>query len=424
MIENLPNVPPAILLLAREFRNCPTLDDARRCIRKLLPELRDQSRVFERELALSKSTLVKNRSTSFDVHLHGALDMFGGNGCRSLACREKTANSLVRSVGLIADRVWISDHLSEKFADFGRVTNNKLDDVAFDMFVIVQLLPLILTGVIQFRSPWTSLCKQCIAEFNERIETSSKTLLKQFRKEFKLAKQPNGEYIADTGACFDPPMHYRVIHSKGQLVPTAARFALRTIAEESRSAMWVAREASLMGGSIFSNSRIGLAALQQEDGRLGDRKSLLVMDADREFDVPWVSDLNALQIVQLREEASKALPTFREKMAHALSTSKPRDSTDTIAELRYQAAEVRAELQAKRGKSAHLMKATYGLLGLGLSVYGVANEQVVPGVAGLLPLIQLLISHQTGHEADVAKLTTRPAYVLVKAQDILTHAQH
>ena len=198
----MPNVPPAILLLAREFRNCPTLDDARRCIRKLLPELRDQSRVFEPELALIKSTLAKNPSTSFDVRLHGALDLFGGNGCRSLDCREKAANSLVRGVGLIADRVWISDHLSEKFADFGRVTNDELDDVAFDMFVIVQLLPLILAGVIPFRSPWTSVCKQCAAEFDERIESSS-MLLKQFRKEFKLAKQSNADYIADTGACFD-----------------------------------------------------------------------------------------------------------------------------------------------------------------------------------------------------------------------------
>ena len=351
--------------------------------------------------------------------------MFSGQGCRSLNCREQAANSLVRSVGLIADRVWISDHLSEKFADFGRITNEKLDEVAFDMYVIVHMLPLILEGVIQFRSPWTALCEQCVSEFEARIEANSKTLLRQFRKEFKLAKQPNGEYVADTGACFDPPMRYRVIHLKGR-APTPSRFALRTIAEESRSAMWVAREASITGGSVFSNSRIGLAALQYQDGRLSDRKNLSISDADRELTVPWVSDLNALQIVRLREEASKALPTFREKMANALSNPKAKsgNSADVIAELRYQAAEVRAELDAKRGNSARLLKATYGLLGLGLSVYGVASEQVVPGVAGLLPLIQLLISHQTGHEAEMAKLTTRPAYVLVKAQDILAHGSH
>ena len=62
------------------------------------------------------------------------------------------------------------------------------------------------------------------------------------------------------------------------------------------------------------------------------------------------------------------------------------------------------------------------MLGLALSAYGVATDQVVPGVAGLLPVLQLLISHKTGHEADVAKLTTRPGYVLVKAQDLLEHA--
>jgi hypothetical protein len=64
------------------------------------------------------------------------------------------------------------------------------------------------------------------------------------------------------------------------------------------------------------------------------------------------------------------------------------------------------------------------VLGLGLSVYGIATDQVLPGVAGLLPILQLLNSHKVGLEADVAKLTPRPGYVLVKAQDILAHTQH
>jgi hypothetical protein len=93
-------------------------------------------------------------------------------------------------------------------------------------------------------------------------------------------------------------------------------------------------------------------------------------------------------------------------------------SRELISELRAQAAEVRAELTVIRTTSARYWKTTYGVLGLALSAYGVATDEIVPSVAGLLPVLQLLSSHKTGHEADVAKLTTRPGYVLVKAQDL------
>jgi hypothetical protein len=97
-------------------------------------------------------------------------------------------------------------------------------------------------------------------------------------------------------------------------------------------------------------------------------------------------------------------------------------SDELIAGLREQAAEVRAELDAKRRHSARFWKATYGILGLGLSAYGVAADQLLPGVGGLLPVIHLLISHKTGHESEISKLASKPGYILVKAQDILSHA--
>ena len=148
----------------------------------------------------------------------------------------------------------------------------------------------------------------------------------------------------------------------------------------------------------------------------------MTMDAERSVDVPWVSELDALQIVQLRQEASKALPAFREQMARALCTGDSSSAQSVVHDLREQAAEVRAELGVSRDKSARYWKTAYGLLGLGLSAYGVANEQILPGVAGLLPVLQLLIGHKTGHEASVAKLESRPGYVLVKAQQLLAHA--
>ncbi len=91
-------------------------------------------------------------------------------------------------------------------------------------------------------------------------------------------------------------------------------------------------------------------------------------------------------------------------------------------ELREQAELVRGELQRTQKHSAKYWKVTYGLLGLGLSAYGVSTDQVLPGVGGLLPILQLLIGHKSGHESEVDSQIHKPAYVLLKAQDILAHA--
>jgi hypothetical protein len=99
-------------------------------------------------------------------------------------------------------------------------------------------------------------------------------------------------------------------------------------------------------------------------------------------------------------------------------------SVSIIENLREQAAEVRAELEIKRQSSARFWKATYGILALGLSAYGVAKDLVLPGVGGLLPMIQLLMSHKSGQEADIAKLVTKPGYVLIRARYLLSHADN
>lgn len=61
-------------------------------------------------------------------------------------------------------------------------------------------------------------------------------------------------------------------------------------------------------------------------------------------------------------------------------------------------------------------------LGFGVSAYGLGTGQALPALSGLLPLLQLMVTHKTGTEKDLEKLKRRPGYVLVKAQDILDHA--
>ena len=128
MLEMPPDVPPALVLLYVEiFIKTGEYAEARKRLKALLPELKNQSRVYQLENAGRHGTA---SSGSMDIYLDGGLDLFNGAGaCQSWSCREQQATHIARSIGLIADTIWITDHLTDRFCDFGRVTNSKLDRV-------------------------------------------------------------------------------------------------------------------------------------------------------------------------------------------------------------------------------------------------------------------------------------------------------
>jgi hypothetical protein len=98
MIENLPDVPPSLLLLIREIVGCKSWEEMRKRIKGLLPDLRDQSEAYE--LASVKREGYQRNALRFEVYLHGALDLLSGEGCIDPECRVRVADQLVRSVGL------------------------------------------------------------------------------------------------------------------------------------------------------------------------------------------------------------------------------------------------------------------------------------------------------------------------------------
>ena len=422
-IGEIPTAPPALLLMLREFASGAKWKDIRKRIKAIVPDLKEQSFGFESQ-NLSRAEPLK--PTSFDVHLHGALDLLSGDICVMPKCRIAAAERLARSFGLIADQVWLTDHLSTEVMGMGRPTNAAIERLMQHALALAPLLPLIEARIIRFRSPWFATCEGCKKKFEDRVEATSQEVLKVFRRDFKVKPRKDGGFFVSTGKAFEPTVFLHSVSTSPKRMPSNREYAVLEVADQVRQVLWTAREASMTGGSIFTNSRVGLSGLLNGEGRLPDRKTLLLFNEDRAFEMPWVSQLSPEQILQLREEASLALPVFRERLARALVPTGPevsiQSSQELISELRAQAAEVRAELSVKRTKSARYWKTTYGVLGLALSAYGVATDQIVPGVAGLLPILQLLISHKTGHEADIAKLTTRPGYVLVKAQDLLEHA--
>lgn len=413
------------MLILQELASQDSWVKMRRRVKEMLPDLRDQSEAYQSHaIEKSRDDIKLNH---FDIHLHGALNLLAGQGCSELPCRVDAADRIARSVGLLADRVWLTDLFTEGFIDFGRPTNAKLDQVMEEVIVLSRLLPLITAGIVKFRSPWVVTCSSCKEHFDLEVAEASRKLAKTFSSEFRIKKGSDGEYTADTGECMVPSLVYRGQRQKGVKPPTKKQFAYEWIEEQLHSIFWISREAAITGGTVFSNSRLGLAGLLQQEGRLHDASTLHLLDNEREINVPWVSKLDAKQILELRQEASLALPKFREKMfqvmsSHEMNAQNERSPQDLIFELREQAEDVRAELKSSQKNSAKYWKTTYGVLGLGLSAYGVATDQVIAGVGGLLPILQLLIQHKTGHESKRESEISKPGYVLLKAQDILSHA--
>lgn len=421
-ISNFHNIPPALAIILHEISRGPDWQSSRKRIRTMIQELRNISELFEKE-NISRDVSGAPYA-GLDIHLHGAMDPLSGQGCAEPKCRVATAERLARSFGLIADRIWLTDHISTQILTMGRATNIVLDELMLSALVLRPLIPLVEVGIVRFRSPWMPQCDACFAEFEALVERTTREITPTFIRNFKKLKNPDGSYSFSADRCFEPPLLFWCPPSLSKL-PSVREFAEDKISSEVRSAIWIAREAEMTAGSLFTNSRIGLSGLLACDGQVLKKKDLILFENDRQINIPWVSQLNAEQIVQLRQEASLALPTFRERLARALTSSvesRSESTIDLIGELREQAAEVRAELIAKSKNSARNWKVIYGLLSLTVSVYGISTNQIVPGLGGLLPLLQILINHKNGHGAEVDKLRTRPGYVLVKAQDILAHA--
>ncbi len=426
MIENLPDVPPAVpLLLFEVLSKGKDWDDSRRRLKALLPELKDQSEAYELASVQSRIPADPRR---LEVYLDGGLNLLNREaGCNALECRRSAAIHLARSIGLMADTVWLTDYLTEKFCRFGRITNQKLDEVIEDAVILFELMPLIFAGIIKFRPPWISACNDCLNDFNYEVEKIADLLFEEYSTEFSV-ESVDGDVSLSTGNLYSPPLYLKIVPNKKKIttIEPSDKFIRDAIYSAVHSALWVGREAVIGGGAIFSNSKIGLAGLVHYEGRVTTRSELQLLDDHRSINLPWVSDLSVSQIVDLRKEASKALPMFRETLAKRLTVSSFKDgdlsARDIINELRQQVVDVRNELSNTRRHSARFWKTSYMTLGLGLSMYGIATDQVVPALGGLLPLFQLIMNHKTGTEREIDRLERRPGFVLVKAQDILSHA--
>lgn len=422
MIEPTKGVPAHIALLLNEQFDWGDPVRVVRTLKGMVRELKRQAEVASFDTAAD----LQSGPTEFKAVLSGGLDLFSGYGaCQQVICRMGYAAQTARSIILMADQVTVHDFFQERILGLrDRPTNDELFPLVADLHVLQILSPVIEEGLFRFISPFMPACKHCISAFDDKVEALTNQLLES--REGEISVEKDEQYFAiDTQDAYDPPLVIRFDPEFGKkksgkdLLAIVLRMAVRT-------ALWDARDASLMSGTMFSNSAVGVSALLAEDGRSLTRPEFRVFAGQRAADLPWVAGLTVQQTIDLRNEASSALPNFREFLARRLGAKEDQDAAswdECVAELREQAQEVRSELELVTRKSASLRRNANGILGLTVSAACFAAEGPSAALGGLLGTLGLLHSMPTSEPHPAQVLKAKPGFLLVAAQDILGHAR-
>lgn len=422
MIDPSPGVPPHLALLLNEKFDLDNFAQSRKKLKGMLPDLVDQVRISppERIIDLGEDPNI------FRVVMSGGLDLFSGQGsCQDLRCRIFYADQISRSIALMADQVTMHDLFAGKILSFGkRPTNNQVEILLSDLYVLKRVAPLIEAGVLKFIGTGLSLCTGCMNEFENRVETVADFVMKEFSTEIHVDRKSSGVAI-DAGSLYEPPLHIRcsMEYAKNN---SDERLIRDIVVDCVRSALWDARDAGMVGGVLFSNSRCGIDGLLHQEGRGMSSGDFRAFEGQRSASLPWVKGLNIHQVLQLRQEAGMALPALREFMARRLAPCVMSEDVgkedDWIAELREQAAEVEAVLQAVTSRSSSLGKNARGIVGLTISAVSLALEGGVQALSNLLDTLGLVHENQADGSNHLSSLKAKPGYVLVAAKEILAHA--
>lgn len=428
-IQSAPGVPPAIALLLNEI--FPLFDQvaSRRRLRELVPEIRRQTELLPIG-GWYEGSNVSFGDKTYSIFMDGGLDLFTGEGaCWNLPCRIGYADQIARSIVLMADNVWMQDTFTPRVLDRSRLVNDRLNSLLDDIRVLQRLRPLIEGGIVKF-VPQSSvgLCVDCATTFYGNAGTSIKSVIEEFKGGVRF-ESVGEDFALYSGEMFDPPLYKYVSADIDEKIrdDIAVHLAVSSIMDSC----WTAKNAAKFGGSMFSNSRVGLAGLLKMEGDFPGVDRLHIFEGQRAGSLPWVQGLSVEQTLHLREEADLALPRLREFLARHLSANPLQAVADLnsenkyVLELREQAAEVEAELKLATKRKPSLASAAKGVAALGLIAYGFAQGSLVSGEQLALLMSSLALLHDVyGHEApDVESIKAKPGYVLVAAKDILAHAK-
>jgi len=425
-------IPPAIRVLMAADLVQPGTAHLEREVKKLAPELVSQAQWTVDNFRYPSSPESAHRRLTAVVS--GGLNPFAIRGaCQSPACRAQCAERVARTIGLYADVVMVPDNVTRVLA-LGWTGSDADFEWLVNQWIVVRLLaPMIRVGVVRFWSGALPICAKCAGEFFEIIDDRVADLIGRRKIQVNVK---HGHLVLDMTKLFGTSLVFskaltRTEKKRLRAGTTPEQLARPLYLEQAalslKSALLDLKFAGDAGASLFTTDRQQLIALNAFGSKAPALNRISAWENPRSIQLPWLDNLSVSQVLALREEAASALPAFRASFVQEVvrSSGRVRPIADAIAKMRAEAGDVQREISAAAIGPELVFRATYGLLGMGLTLYGLASGQPAAATAGLLSVLGLL--HQSGRKdhQTLAMAKSHPAYVLVKAKELSEHApQH
>lgn len=431
----LEGMPPVVQLLYSELSTSKSAEDSCKEFVQLLPELRAQAEWSNRSFDYFDAPAAI-KPTDFVASPVSGMNPFSEFGkCSETDCRISNARGFAQTIGLYSDHIILPDPFTGRFLGDYKWTGQDVYDLISDLLVLKELAPLIQEGVIHFLDPAVGYCSDCYKKLSVTVDELAASVADEFFGEIEIEKTENGVFV-NTGHMYEPSLSFSMKthhNSRNKALPNKVYKDLKDrIASEIKEVLFSITEAPCRTSAVFSNSRVTLTALRELEGKRFAPSDLVTLEQAHSANLPWVRDLSVQQIVQLRQEAATALPLLREKLARNIGPTtgnssgidSPEKAAEAIRELRFEAEEVAAELRAINLDREQNFHNVAGVLGLSISVYGFGADLMTPAVAlgTLLSTLGLIHAIPKKEAQEVAKLSSKPGYVLVKAKELLAHA--
>lgn len=428
----MPSIPPTYSIIMQEsFPIDGSIRKLKSFVRGLAREIKPQAK-----WTLANWHYVDHPSSTpldgFIVAASGSLNPLGVDGaCADPGCKIEAAERFARTAGVYANVTVIQDVLTEQLASDAKRSDLELFQLFGQMCAVKALAPMIISGAVQFRSPIQPLCSHHHTMFGDQIDEAIKTLTGSLASEIRVTRKDD-QIAIDTGKLYDPsivlsgalsPTLKRQIDDGRDVQDVGTAMFSRELGMILERSLMDTNSAAKLNASVLSASRLDMLALRAMDHGLPPLNGIDSWEISRSVGLPWIDDLTPTQVVELREEARSALPSFRTKLVTALRSGDEESGRAALVELKLDADRLSQEIQTLDLKGESRFRTSLAGIGISIAVYGFASD-LSPGpvvLTSLLTLLGLLHSSTRKDQQDHETIKRQPAYVLLKARELASH---
>lgn len=454
-MSSAPELPPAIQIAVDErlwdFRSGPELERHLRS-RGLIAELRRQARWSRRGFEYADRKDAELPTSDLVVTPSGSLNPFSPVAkCSSPGCRAKATADFLQSVALYSDVAYLPDPLSSPFADPTRLAGDKANYIQHRLETLHTVFPLVQAGIIRLASPFRAYCRHCYDEIEATLEEATDAIAAVVESDVAATYYPQAsppfifirtpvlfpeqEHPLNTICPLTPSRHKAYLEACGngrqsKRTKKSRRFLAGLLHDHvRRDIQHIFHELTLAQGTrslLVAGSRIEPLVLSHLDGDLPRPSEIQHWESLRTVELPWLHDLNADEVIRLRQEASIALPRLRDLLLKRVASPDATASLGSlIDELRDQVSQVEDELAGINLARQRRYASGMGVVSMLFVIYGLSSgapQLAATSIATFFATLAHLRSTERDHDAAVARIEAKPGYALFKGKKIV-HAR-